>query len=138
MKEEKKKETKEVIKSKDLKCKHIGVISVCNVPVDVYLVDWKFNGGHEHGHIIPAANKIYISREQSPQHMLVTLVHEMMHKISNEYQIHHIIANASSLWQVDEHIIEAYDQPIVMNLLLSEVNSEMFNRILGGEFHQET
>jgi glyoxylate utilization-related uncharacterized protein len=122
------------ITPKDISCEYIGDVSVGGVLHSVYLTDWKFSSG-EYGHIVPQANKIYLSRHQDPHNMLVTLCHEMLHKILEEYQLPNLLTTNNS--NNMEVIVETLDKPIANDLLLSEINFKMFRRILKGEFSEE-
>lgn len=121
--------------NKDMVCEYIGEVTVGGVLHEVYLTDWKFGRG-EYGHIIPEANKIYLSKHQNPHNLLVTLIHEMLHRILGEYQIYKLLSD-SNLFQMEESIVETLDTPITNDLLLSETNFKMFRRILSGEFVEE-
>lgn len=120
----------------DVVCKYVGEISIGGVLHRVYLTDWKFGGG-EYGSIVPSANKIYLSKHQNPHNMLITLIHEMLHKVMEEYQLIRLISDGGSSWQVMENITETLDTPITNDLLLSQTNFKMFRRILSGEFSEE-
>lgn len=118
------------MKNKDIVCKHIGSVIICNQKIDVYLVDFNIVDS-EHGHIICPANKIYLSKEQSSEQMLTTLIHECLHKMFEEHQIGK--NNLEGAPNAEEKVVEALDSPITQDILLSKTNRKMFNKILKGK-----
>lgn len=124
------------LSNQDMVCNYIGDVNIGNVIHQVYLTDWKFQSG-EFGHIILEANKIYLSKQQSPHNLLVTLIHEIMHRILREYQLHRLVADSTNVFQIEESIVETLDTPLCNDLLLSEINFKMFRRILSGEFSEK-
>ena len=118
--------------NKDVIGEWIGTIICCGNNLDVYLVDFKLTGQDELGSIISTASRIYLTREQSPKQMLISLIHELLHAIAQEHQLFPKDDLNTTLNTAEEKIVEGFDSPVVNDLILNENNKAFFKRVLEG------
>lgn len=131
-KEEKTEEMK-IPKGEDMVNKWIAKVSVSNIELDVYLTDERMNPNA--GQIFLMKDKIYICKYLPPQQQLIVLVHEILHAMMGEYQIHNL--EEANPYKMVELIVGALDAPITNDILLSPINTQLFSRVLKGEFSED-
>ena len=113
--------------------KQIGIISLQGFSFKVCLDGWR-RSGEDQGSINPLAGIIYLASNQSPDQMLITLVHEVMHYLIDELRIAELLDTCKDKKSFEEEIAERLDGGLTSILLLDKDNQALFSKILSQDF----